>query len=155
MGEISQGVQHHGANLQHSESITVLTQLFDWLFTTVFNIFELELEHMSSKHLKRRTGLPVCLSVSNILIMYHNCWSCYERLLIMHEICWSCYHTLSIRHDDMLIIAMKGLLIIHDVLHNHFIMKVFVTTTWNLSNSPVQLYVTERRRGVSIASPIL
>ena len=25
---------------------------------------------------------------------------------------------------------MKGLLIIHDVLHNHVIMKVILTTTW-------------------------
>ena len=60
-----------------------------------------------------------------MLIMYYNCWSYYERLFI----CWSCYDTLLIMHDDMLIIAMKRLLIIHDVLNNHVIMKVIVTTT--------------------------
>ena len=36
---------------------------------------------------------------------------------------------LLIMHDDMLIIAMKRLLIIHDALHNYVIMKVIVTTT--------------------------
>ena len=31
-------------------------------------------------------------------------------------------------HDDMLIIAMNRLFIIHEVRHNHVIMKVIVTT---------------------------
>ena len=64
----------------------------------------------------------------NLLIMYDNCWSYYERLLIIRYDQWSCYDTLLIMHDDMLITAMKTLLIIHDVWHIHVIMKVIVTT---------------------------
>ena len=91
-----------------------------------------------------------------LLIMYDNCWSYYERQLIIRYDHWSCYNTLLIirydhwscydqlliiRYDHWslpwstvdhtlwsLIIAMKRLLIIHDVLHYHVTMKVIVTT---------------------------
>ena len=67
-------------------------------------------------------------AMRQLLIMYHNCWSYYERLLIICYDHWSCCVTLLIMHDDMLIIAMKRLLFIHDVWDNHVIMKVIVTT---------------------------
>ena len=53
------------------------------------------------------------------------CWSSNDKLLIMDAICWSCYD----HGDDMLIVAMIGVLIMHDVLKNHVTMKVIVITS--------------------------
>ena len=91
-------------------------------------------------------GGMVALSQMALLIMYEICWSSNDRLLIMDEICWSCNDAAvdrgwnlfimlwyAIDHgDDMLIVPMIGVLIMHDVLQNYVTMKVIVITsvTW-------------------------
>ena len=87
-------------------------------------------------------GAMVALSQMALLIMYEICWSSNDRLLIMDEICWSCNDAAvdrgwnlfimlwyAIDHgDDMLIVPMIGVLIMHDVLQNYVTMKVIVIT---------------------------
>ena len=87
-------------------------------------------------------GGMVALSQMALLIMYEICWSSNDRLLIMDEICWSCNDAAvdrgwnlfimvwyAIDHgDDMLIVPMIGVLIMHDVLQNYVTMKVIVIT---------------------------
>ena len=88
-------------------------------------------------------GGMVALSQMALLIMYEICWSSNDRLLIMDEICWSCNDAAvdrgwnlfimlwyAIDHgDDMLIVPMIRVLIMHDVLQNYVTMKVIVITT--------------------------
>ena len=82
-------------------------------------------------------------AVIELLIMYEICWSSNDRLLIMDEICWSWNDAAvdrgwnlfimlwyAIDHgDDMLIVPMIGVLIMHDVLQNYVTMKVIVITS--------------------------
>ena len=89
----------------------------------------------------------ICWSSNDrLLIMDEICWSSNDRPLIMDEICWSCNDTAvdhgwnlfimlwyAIDHgDDMLIVPMIGVLIMHDVLQNYVTMKVIVITTFDL-----------------------
>ena len=56
-------------------------------------------------------------------------YNCHDQLLIIRYDHWSLPWSTVDHTLWSLIIAMKRLLIIHDVLHNHVMMKVIVTTS--------------------------
>ena len=76
----------------------------------------------------------ICWSMINdqLLIIGYDHWSCYDQLLIISYDHWSLPWSTVDHTLWSLIIAMKRLLIIHDVLHYHVTMKVIVTTNWQL-----------------------
>ena len=72
-------------------------------------------------------GMIIDHQRSMIMTWGYEHWSLWSLIMLIHTwMCCSYYDRLLIMGDDMLIIAMNRLVIMHDQRHNHVIMNIIV-----------------------------
>ena len=79
-------------------------------------------------------GMIIDHQRSMIMTWGYEHWSLWSLIMLIHTwMCCSYYDRLLIMGDDMLIIAMNRLVIMHDQWHIHVIMNIIVNPIWMYS----------------------